>query len=111
MLRLYASDGYWSSGSVTPAMHESIPYAPQSPAERLTANSRLVLAVFSLLAVWLDPSEPLQYAAIARTMLVAYVVYAGLIALLVWHADTPIRGLSYATHACDLLFFAALLYV
>src|SRR5262249_18153034 len=103
---LCVSDSYWYSGSVTPAMHASIPYAPQSPAERLTATTRLALAVFSLLAVWLDPSKPPQYAHIASTILIAYVVYAGLIALLVWRTDAPRRGLRYVTHASDMLMFA-----
>src|SRR5262245_58614601 len=110
MLMLCASASYWYSGRVTPAMHESIHYAPQSPAELLTATGRLALAVFLLLAVWLDPSKPAQYADIARTILVAYVVYAGLIALLVWYADTPLRELSYATHTGDVLMFAVLMY-
>jgi len=111
MLTLYVSDSYWYSGSVILAMHEFIPYAPQSPAERLTATSRLALAVFSLLAVWLDPSKPPQYAHIASTILIAYVVYAGLIALLVWRTDAPRRGLRYVTHASDMLIFAVLIYV
>src|SRR5689334_5088605 len=97
--------------ALPPAMHESIPYVPQSRAERLTATGRLALAVFSLLVVWLDPSEPAQYADIARTMLVAYVVSAGLIALLVWHADAPHRGLRYVTYVGDVLIFAVLIYV
>ncbi len=50
-------------------------YSPQSRAERLIAGGRVVLAVSSLFAVWLDPSEPAKYAGIAYSLLVSYVVY------------------------------------
>src|SRR5262245_47135169 len=44
--------------------------------ERLIAVGRVVLASFSLLAIWLDPSEPAKYATLAYSLLVGYVVYA-----------------------------------
>jgi glucose-6-phosphate-specific signal transduction histidine kinase len=40
----------------------SAPYFRQSRAERLIAIGRATLSVFSLLAVWLDPTEPARYA-------------------------------------------------
>jgi DNA-binding NarL/FixJ family response regulator len=64
-------------------------YSPQSRAERLIAAGRVVLAVSSLFAVWLDPAEPAKYADVAYSLLAAYVVYAAAIAFLVWHSDAP----------------------
>ena len=70
-----------------------------------------MLAAFSLFAIWLDPSEPAKYTQVAYTLLAAYVVYALLIALLVWRASAPLIGLRYVTHAGDLLIFTVLMYL
>ena len=66
-------------------------YSPQSRADRLIAGGRVILAVSSLFAVWLDPSEPAKYAGIAYSLLVSYVVYAAVIATLVWRSDAPVE--------------------
>lgn len=85
-------------------------YSPQSRAERLIAAGRVVLAASSLFAVWLDPSEPAKYASIAYSLLVAYVGYAALIALLVWRADAPRERQGVLTHVVDLVFFSLFIY-
>ena len=85
-------------------------YSPQSRAERLIAAGRVVLAVFSLFAVWLDPAEPAKYADIAYSLLAAYVVYATAIALLVWRSDAPSHRQALVTHAFDLVFFSLFIY-
>jgi signal transduction histidine kinase len=85
-------------------------YSPQSRAERLIAAGRVVLAVSSLFAVWLDPAEPAKYADVAYSLLVAYVVYAAAIALLVWRSDAPSHRLALITHAFDLIFFSLFIY-
>lgn len=85
-------------------------YSPQSRAERLIAAGRVVLAIFSLFAVWLDPAEPAKYADIAYSLLAAYVVYAAAIALLVWRSDAPSHRQALVTHAFDLVFFSLFIY-
>lgn len=85
-------------------------YSPQSRAERLIAAGRVVLAIFSLFAVWLDPAEPAKYADIAYSLLAAYVAYSVVIALLVWRSDAPPHGQALITHAFDLIFFSFFIY-
>lgn len=85
-------------------------YSPQSRAERLIAAGRVVLAVFSLFAVWLDPAEPAKYADVAYALLAAYVAYSAAIALLVWRSDAPSHRLALVTHAFDLIFFSLFIF-
>jgi signal transduction histidine kinase len=85
-------------------------YSPQSRAERLIAGGRVVLAASSLFAVWLDPSEPSKFAGIAYSLLVSYVVYALLIAALVWRSDAPSNRQRLITHCFDLVFFSLFIY-
>jgi len=85
-------------------------YSPQSRAERLIATGRVVLAVSSLFAVWLDPAEPAKYADVAYALLAVYVVYAVAIALLVWRSDAPSDRQALVTHAFDLVFFSLFIY-
>ena len=37
---------------------------------------RLTLSVFTLLALWLEPTEPQQYARFARSLVAGYVLYS-----------------------------------
>jgi signal transduction histidine kinase len=85
-------------------------YSPQSRAERLIVTGRVVLALSSLFAIWIDPSEPAKYANIAYSLLVSYVAYAVAIAVVVWRADVlnPWQGLI--THIFDLAFFTLFIY-
>jgi signal transduction histidine kinase len=85
-------------------------FSPQSRAERLIATGRVVLAISSLFAVWLDPAEPAKYADVAYSLLAAYVVYAAVIALLVWRSDAPSHAQALITHAFDLIFFSLFIY-
>lgn len=85
-------------------------YSPQSRAERLIAAGRVVLAISALFAIWFDPSEPVNLARIAYTLLVAYVVYAVGIAALVWRSDAPSERQRWVTQAVDLVFFSFFLY-
>lgn len=85
-------------------------FSPQSRAERLIATGRVVLAISSLFAVWLDPAEPAKYADVAYSLLAAYVVYSAAIALLVWRSDAPSQAQALVTHAFDLIFFSLFIY-
>ncbi|HUO87359.1 MAG TPA: histidine kinase, partial [Thermoanaerobaculia bacterium] len=63
-----------------------------------------------LFAVWLDPSEPANQAAIAYGLLIAYLVYALLVALAVTRVEVRMRGWREVAHAFDLAFFSAFVY-
>jgi signal transduction histidine kinase len=85
-------------------------YVPQSCVEHLIAAGQPVLATFSLLALWLDPSKPARYAHIASIFLAVYGRYALLVALVVWCAEAPLVGLRYGTHAADVLISTVFMY-
>ena len=85
-------------------------YSPQSRAERLIATARVVLAVFSFLAIWLDPSEPGRYAPTAYALLAVYVAYALLVAVLVWRTTAPLGRQAFVMHAFDLAVFALFMF-
>lgn len=85
-------------------------YSPQSRAERIIAAGRVVLATSSLFAVWLDPTEPAKYARVAYSLLVAYVIYSAVIALLTWRSEGSGRWQRLVTHAFDLAFFSLFIY-
>ncbi|HEV8676340.1 MAG TPA: sensor histidine kinase [Methylomirabilota bacterium] len=89
---------------------EALQYSPQSHAERLIVTGRVVLAAFSFVALWLDPSEPARHAATAYALVALYVCYALLLALLVWRAAAPSGRLRLATHAADLAIFSLFMY-
>lgn len=85
-------------------------YSPQSRAERLIAAARVVLAAFSFLAIWLDPSEPTRYAQTAYAILAIYVGYALLTALLVWRSTAPLGRQVFVMHAFDLGVFSLFMF-
>ena len=86
------------------------PLPPQSRAERLIAAGRVVLAASSLFAVWLEPSEPARHASIAYSLLVAYLVYATVVAGFSWGPEPPSERKRLLTHGFDLVFFSLFVY-
>lgn len=52
--------------------------------ERVVSVLRVVLAAMSLFAIWIDPSEPAQYAETVYGLHIIYVVYAIGIAAVMW---------------------------
>lgn len=82
---------------------------PQSRPERLIATGRVVLAATSLVAVWLDPSEPAHQAQAAYLLLAAYLAYAVVLALAALRWSGGARW-GLVSHGFDLLFFAAFIY-
>jgi signal transduction histidine kinase len=78
--------------------------------ERLIAAGRVVLAVSSLFAVWLDPDEPIRYATVAYGVLLAYVVYAVAVATLLWRVEAVPRLWPLVTHAADLACFSLFIF-
>jgi signal transduction histidine kinase len=87
------------------------PYVPQSRPERLIAAGRVVLAAASLFAVWLDPSEPVRHAALAYLLLVLYLGYAAIVAVVLPRlGDAALVRQRLATHVVDLAFFSLFVY-
>lgn len=86
------------------------PFSPTSRQERLIGAGRVVLAASSLLAVWLDPSEPTNAAQIAYGLLVAYLAYAVAVALAVARAETVPSAARLITHGIDIVFFSLFIY-
>lgn len=78
--------------------------------ERLIAAGRVLLAVASLFAVWLDPEEPIRYATVAYGVLAAYVVYAATVAVLLWGVEAVPRWWPVVTHAIDLACFSLFIF-
>jgi signal transduction histidine kinase len=85
-------------------------YSPQRRAEVLIATGRLVLATFSLLAVWLDPSVPGRDAEIAYALLTGYVAYSLLLTLFVLRGQLPQGNLPVVTHGFDLFLFTIFMF-
>src|SRR3989441_4900464 len=81
-----------------------------SYAERLIAAARLVLVASSLLAIWLDPHEPAEYAGLTYRLLSGYFLYALLVAALVWSWPTTPALLPPITHTFDLVAFSTFMY-
>lgn len=78
--------------------------------ERLITAGRVALAFFSLVAIWLDPTTPSRYAIVAYPLLIAYVLYAVIVALVVWTSHGPLARLRLITHVLDLLMFSLFIY-
>ena len=76
--------------------------------ERLIIWSRVALAAFSLLAVWLDPAEPARYAGLAYTLLAVYVAYSLTLAMIFAGAARPLPRSRIVTHVLDLAVAVAI---
>lgn len=84
-------------------------HIPRKRSERLIATGRAALAAFSLLAIWLDPSEPARYAHQTYTLLAGYLVYALLILAVVEASERFINRLGLGTHLVDVAVFTVLI--
>ena len=86
-------------------------YAPRVRVERLITTGRVVLAAFSLLAVWIAPSTRGRYAEFTTLLLAAYVAYALVLAMVAWFAHAPVVRFGLLTHALDLALFSLFVYL
>jgi signal transduction histidine kinase len=91
-------------------LETSTPYFRQSRAERLIASGRATLSVFSLLAIWLDPTEPARYASTAYALLAVYVAYSLAIAALAFRSSALLLEMRLASHAIDLAVTALVMF-
>jgi signal transduction histidine kinase len=85
-------------------------YSWQRHAEFFIAIGRLVLATFSLLAIWLDPSEPSRYEKVAYALFWGYVAYSLLLTVVILRVQRPAGNLLLFTHAFDLLLFTLFMF-
>src|SRR5213594_3132887 len=86
-------------------------YAPRVRAERLIATSRLVLAAFSLLAVWIASATAPSYGRLTTLLLAAYLGYALVLAMVAWFAHASHVRFGLLTHALDLALFSLFVYL
>ena len=84
-------------------------HSPKWRAARLTCTARLVLAIFSLLAVWLDPSKLRYDAAVLQAILGAYGVYSLITLGVLLRVRAPLPY-PIVRHVVDVLVVAAFLY-
>lgn len=76
--------------------------------EWVLATARVLLAVASLLAIYLDPTEPQRYATLAYSLLVAYAAFSVGIAYLLRARPATARPVRWVALAIDMLWAAAL---
>jgi signal transduction histidine kinase len=76
--------------------------------ERMLAGARAVLAVVSLVAIYLDPTEPRRFAPLAYSLLIGYSFFSLGVLHLVWRS--PLLGVRLATvlKVVDVVMAAAL---
>jgi signal transduction histidine kinase len=79
--------------------------------ERLIAVCRAAFVAASMLALWLDPSEPSRFAGLAEGLLGGYALYAVLLAVWLGRRRTLPSRLPAITHGLDLALFALLILV
>ena len=77
----------------------------------IIAIGRALLAVFGLLAIWLDPSQPARFQLLTYGLMSGYVVYAILVLILVLIRPMPSEGLAWVTHLGDLGAFSVVMYL
>ena len=72
--------------------------------ERVLAAARAVLAVSSLVAIWVDSTEPSRYASLAYALMVAYVLYSLWVLAWVRLRSEFGAGFLFGIHGIDVLW-------
>jgi len=73
------------------------------------AVGRVLLAVFGMLAIWIDPSQPAKFQIFTYNLLGAYVVLSLLILGLTLFRSLTSNGMAVFTHLVDLAVFSVLM--
>lgn len=76
----------------------------QQRIERIIATARSFLAITSLVAIWLDPSQPLQYATFGYGLMGLYVVHSVTILVLVLVRDRSTPAFRFTIHTVDIIW-------
>ena len=90
---------------------EQSDYLPPHRAELVITAGRLLLAVFLVVAIELDPAGLHPYAATLQRLSFGYLAYAGVVTLIAWTQRSPPRHLPLVTHVIDLVLFSLLMYL
>jgi hypothetical protein len=72
--------------------------------ERVLATARLFLASSALLAIYLDPTQPTHYAAVAYGLLALYLLYSLLLFVVLPRKAEPSARFSQMTHVADVIW-------
>src|SRR6266496_696169 len=83
-------------------------FSARTRTERLIAAGRAILSAASLLAIWLDPSEPARFAALAYLTLTVYALYSFVVLVCVTRTAVLPARFGLVTHVLDLVFVATL---
>src|SRR5436190_24055527 len=81
----------------------------RSRVEPLIASVRVFLAASSLFGVWLDPAQPAHYASLTYALHAGYLVYAVVLAAVMWRRDSAGR-LPLVIHLGDIAVASVLQY-
>ena len=76
--------------------------------ERVLARARCILTAVSLVAIYVDPTEPVRYAAAAYGVLLAYVIASLLYVLALPHLEKQRRWIAAVAHALDIAWLGVL---
>jgi len=88
-----------------------MPYSQRSRTERRIAVARMMLAAFSLFAVWLDPGEGGHHSKHTYALVAGFAVYSVVVALLVPRASDYLSRLQIVVHVIDIAVFSAFIYL
>jgi signal transduction histidine kinase len=79
-----------------------------APVELRLAASRAVLAIVSLIAVYLDSTEPSRFTTIAYILLVGYSIHSAAVLALLWRKPGLAPALGVVLHWIDVIWAALL---
>jgi len=88
-----------------------MPYSQRRRTARHIAVARLILAAFSLFAVWADPGEGGSHFAHVYPLVAGYAVYSAAVVLLVERTALNLSRLQFVAHAVDIAVFSAFIYL
>src|SRR5262245_5181274 len=84
--------------------------APRVRAERTILVTRVVMALYALFAIGLDPAEPARFAQLTYTLHASYLAYALVLTLVLWRR-VNLGILPLITHVADIALFSVFQYL
>src|SRR5262249_35883192 len=92
------------------AMTEAPYRFSRARAERTIAATRVLIAGFTLYAVWLDPTQPARFAQLTYVLHIGCIAYSIVLAVVMWRR--PSTGwLPITTHVIDIVMFSVFQYL